>query len=204
MKKLHSAAFYALVAPIITLSAGSALAQQSGAQQERESTTPAAERSSQQSTQQSSQQRTQSTTQSGQQSTQGAQGAQGSQNMQRSAQPGTTAATSSRTANQQSGSSSYLSSAPSNGLHAGQIIGSEVRTSNDENVGPVNDMIIDQNGQVVAIVVGVGGFLGVGEKDVAIGWDAVSRNTTGDMDGLRVNVTRDALRDAPEFRSEDR
>ena len=40
--------------------------------------------------------------------------------------------------------------------------------ANNENIGEINDVLINRNGQVVAVIIGVGGFLGIGEKDVAV------------------------------------
>lgn len=97
----------------------------------------------------------------------------------------------------------YIDSAPVNGMQASDLIGAEVKTTGGENVGPVDDLIIDENGQVVAIVIGVGGFLNMGEKDVAIGWDDVTRTGTSDEPELRINVTRDDLRPAPEYAKQD-
>lgn len=57
----------------------------------------------------------------------------------------------------------YMGSAPANGMQASNLIGAEFKTSSDEDVGSVSDLIIDENGQVAAIVVGVDGFLGMGE-----------------------------------------
>lgn len=94
---------------------------------------------------------------------------------------------------------SYMSSAPANGMQASNLIGADVKTTGDEEVGAVHDLIIDQDGQVVAIVVGVGGFLGMGEKNVAISWDQVTKTGTADAPELRIDQTRDALRSAPEF-----
>ncbi|GAB3095892.1 PRC-barrel domain containing protein [Aestuariicella hydrocarbonica] len=93
----------------------------------------------------------------------------------------------------------YMSSAPANGMQASDLIGTEVKTTGDEDVGPVNDLIINKNGQVVAIVVNVGGFLGMGEEAVAIGWDDVTRSGTSDKPELRIDLTRENLRSAPEF-----
>lgn len=97
----------------------------------------------------------------------------------------------------------YLGSVPANGLQASELIGTKVHTSGDEEVGPVSDLIIDQNGQVVAVIVGVGGFLGMGEKDVAIGWDDVTTSGTADARELRIDVTREELRSAPEFDAQE-
>ena len=97
----------------------------------------------------------------------------------------------------------YISSAPANGTQASNLIGAGVTTTGGENVGPVSDLIIDQHGQIVAIIVGVGGFLGMGEKDVAIGWDDVTRSGTSDEQELQIDVTREDLRPAPEFARHD-
>lgn len=97
----------------------------------------------------------------------------------------------------------FMNAAPANGSQASNLIGAEVKTSNNEDVGAVSDLIIDQKGQVVAVVVGVGGFLGMGEKDVAIGWDDVTRSGTSDDIQLKIKATRDGLMSAPEFKQAD-
>ncbi|MXQ12873.1 PRC-barrel domain-containing protein [Microvirga makkahensis] len=51
---------------------------------------------------------------------------------------------------------------------ASDLIGTRVVSANNESIGDINDVIVDRNGQVMAVVVGVGGFLGIGEKDVAV------------------------------------
>ena len=58
--------------------------------------------------------------------------------------------------------------------------GTDVIGSNNEKIGDVNDVLFDQNGRIVAYVVGVGGFLGIGQKDVALAPAAfqVSRRPT--------------------------
>ncbi|NMT63869.1 hypothetical protein DIT72_09710 [Marinobacter orientalis] len=50
---------------------------------------------------------------------------------------------------------------------------------------------------MVAVVVSVGGFLGMGEKHVAINWDAVKMSGNPDDRDLRVDMTRDELQSAP-------
>jgi len=97
----------------------------------------------------------------------------------------------------------YMDSAPANGMQASNLIGAEVKTTNNEKVGSVSDLIIDDKGQIVGIVVGVGGFLGMGEKDVAIGWDDVTRSGSSDKDELKIKATREELMSAPEFKRAD-
>ena len=57
---------------------------------------------------------------------------------------------------------------------ATKIIGQAVfdsPASDANNLGKINDLVLDQNGQVAAVVIGVGGFLGIGESDVAVNFD---------------------------------
>src|SRR5437764_8543042 len=46
--------------------------------------------------------------------------------------------------------------------------GTDVIGPQDEHIGSVNDMVFDKNGKILGLIVGVGGFLGIGEKNVAI------------------------------------
>jgi hypothetical protein len=81
-------------------------------------------------------------------------------------------------------------------------IGKSVYNTSDENLGDINDMLIGANGQIEGVVLGVGGFLGLGQKNVAVPFDAVTANT--DADGrvkLTANLTKDQLDAAPDFMS---
>jgi sporulation protein YlmC with PRC-barrel domain len=46
--------------------------------------------------------------------------------------------------------------------------GTRVYGANNENIGEINDVLISRSGKVAAVIIGVGGFLGIGEKDVAV------------------------------------
>jgi sporulation protein YlmC with PRC-barrel domain len=61
-----------------------------------------------------------------------------------------------------------MTKADANQVMASKLIGTRVMSANNESIGDINDVIMDRNGQAVAAVVGVGGFLGIGEKDVAV------------------------------------
>jgi sporulation protein YlmC with PRC-barrel domain len=61
---------------------------------------------------------------------------------------------------------------------AGQMLGSDLRGTrvygaNQENIGDISDILLDREGRVVAVIVGVGGFLGIGQKDVAVPYQAL-------------------------------
>jgi sporulation protein YlmC with PRC-barrel domain len=85
---------------------------------------------------------------------------------------------------------------------ASTLIGKGVygSASNDaERIGDVNDVVIAPNGSAEAVIIGVGGFLGIGEKDVAVDFSQVS---WVDRDGERwfvVEATKEELEAAPAF-----
>jgi sporulation protein YlmC with PRC-barrel domain len=56
---------------------------------------------------------------------------------------------------------------------ASQIEGLDVYNQNNEKVGDISEMLIDESGKIQAVVIGVGGFLGIGERDVAVPFDQV-------------------------------
>ncbi len=83
---------------------------------------------------------------------------------------------------------------------ATSYIGSSVFTAANENVGDVNDLIFDDKGMIQAVVIGVGGFLGMGEKDVAMPLNkiTVTRDETNTIK-LTIQASRDDLDKAPAF-----
>jgi sporulation protein YlmC with PRC-barrel domain len=85
-------------------------------------------------------------------------------------------------------------------LSAEDLIGSAVYSPNEESIGEVGDVVFDQGGEIEAVVVDVGGFLGVGEKPVAVQFDAlnVQKDMNGDM-RLMVNATQEQLENAPAY-----
>lgn len=99
--------------------------------------------------------------------------------------------------------SGYLSSTPNTGMQANNLIGAEVRTTGDADVGSVNDLIIDEHGQILAVIVGVDGLLGMSQKDVAIDWGDVKRSITSEEMELRIDVSLDELGSAPAFTTRD-
>jgi sporulation protein YlmC with PRC-barrel domain len=71
-------------------------------------------------------------------------------------------------ANQGGAQGQFMTQMRGQQMMASKLIGTTVVSTNNESIGDVNDVILDRNGQVMAVVVGVGGFLGIGEKDVAV------------------------------------
>lgn len=96
----------------------------------------------------------------------------------------------------------YFSSASAQSMQVRSLLDASVKTAAGEEVGSVKDLIIDENGQVMAVVVGTSGFLGLGEKDVAISWDRINQAGSSMEPELNVELTRDELESAPEFDSQ--
>ena len=88
---------------------------------------------------------------------------------------------------------------------SGQFLGSDywdqpVYGLKDEKIGEVNDFVVDPNtGAISALVLGVGGFLGMGEKNVAVPFMDVKMTTRDSRSWLTVDTTKDALKAAPAF-----
>jgi sporulation protein YlmC with PRC-barrel domain len=54
---------------------------------------------------------------------------------------------------------------------ASKLMGLDVYNEGNEKLGDINELILDKNGKVNAVVIGVGGFLGMGEHDIAVSMD---------------------------------
>lgn len=85
-------------------------------------------------------------------------------------------------------------------VRASKLMGTNVYNLKDENIGEVSDLVIDNGKTIKAVVVSVGGFLGMGERDVAI--SPASIVLSEQRDGsfrLVVNTTKDDLKKATPF-----
>ena len=71
---------------------------------------------------------------------------------------------------------------------------------NENKIGDIKDVLVDKTGKVVALIVAVGGFLGAGEKDVAVPFEAVHPTMKDKKWWLVINTTKDSLRSAPGFK----
>jgi sporulation protein YlmC with PRC-barrel domain len=66
-----------------------------------------------------------------------------------------------------------------------------------DKIGTVDDVILDDSGRATGLIIGVGGFLGAGEKDVAVAFDAVRAEMKDGAWYLTMDTTKDALKSAP-------
>jgi len=80
------------------------------------------------------------------------------------------------------------------------VLGKSVRTKVEEDGGRIIDLLADRSGNVEAAVIEFGGFLGIGTRKIAVEWPALRFETDGKDTNIVVDVTRDQLRVAPEWK----
>ncbi|MCA1370812.1 PRC-barrel domain-containing protein [Bradyrhizobium sp. BRP14] len=101
------------------------------------------------------------------------------------------------------GEATYLTEQAEDQISANTYIGQSVYNPNDESIGEINDLIIKKEGGVAAAVVGVGGFLGIGEKNVAVPFDKIEVTEDAEANTMKLTTTETAesLKAAPEFKT---
>ena len=67
----------------------------------------------------------------------------------------------------------FLSQESPDQWRGSKLVGLAVYGPNNERIGDINEVLVDRSGKVEAVVIGVGGFLGIGEKDVAVSFNQV-------------------------------
>lgn len=99
------------------------------------------------------------------------------------------------------GGAGFMSEQKQNQWLASNLIGASVMGPDNKTIGEINDVVLDQTGTAEAAIVGVGGFLGVGEKDVAVPFKSlqVTRKDDGVLDKVTLSMTRADLEKAPTF-----
>jgi sporulation protein YlmC with PRC-barrel domain len=99
-----------------------------------------------------------------------------------------------------SGGAQFLSKQESNDWLANDFIGKSVVNANNETIGDINDLVTDENGKIVAVLIGTGGFLEMGEKDVAVRFEdlKITRDEDNDV-SIMANLSKDVLASAPDF-----
>ena len=83
-----------------------------------------------------------------------------------------------------------------------KLVGASVYGPDNKSIGSIDDLIVDEKGAIKAAVIGVGGFLGVGQKDVAVPFEALQiqrKQNSSSIDKITVSYTKDQLTNAPKF-----
>jgi sporulation protein YlmC with PRC-barrel domain len=70
----------------------------------------------------------------------------------------------------------------------------------ESKIGDIDDVLVDKSGKITGLIVGVGGFLGVGEKDVIVPFTAVKMSKKNDKWWLTLDETKDSLKSAAGFK----
>ena len=83
------------------------------------------------------------------------------------------------------------------GVRADKLVGANVRNATGDNIGDVESVIIGEDGKVRAVVVSVGGFLGMGERAVALDWQQL--RSVGESGDISVSMTKDELKALPKY-----
>jgi sporulation protein YlmC with PRC-barrel domain len=89
-----------------------------------------------------------------------------------------------------------LTTLPQDAITVSNYYKQNVYDPSDAKIGEISDVLLNKQGKIDAFMVGVGGFLGVGEKDVAVPFDAVHAIQKDGKWYLTMNATKDTLKNA--------
>ena len=98
----------------------------------------------------------------------------------------------------------FLNEQKSDEVLASTIIGQPAVNGQDEGIGEVNDLVTDRSGKILAALIGVGGFLGIGEKDVAVRFEdlKLARDENNNVKVV-LNLSKETLAAAPDYKTLD-
>lgn len=91
--------------------------------------------------------------------------------------------------------------ATSGSVDTKKLIGRNIKNPAGDTVGEIQSVLVDEAGKVKYVVVGVGGFLGIGEKHVALSWDSLTISDNGE--NVVADVTKESLKGLPDYRYAD-
>jgi sporulation protein YlmC with PRC-barrel domain len=107
------------------------------------------------------------------------------------------------TASPSTSSAKFINSQRQDQYLASKFKGTDVIGADDKKIGDVTDILFDKGGKIEAYVVGVGGFLGIGSKEVALAPTAFQAvpgdKSKNESDKLRLSMTKDQLKEAANF-----
>ena len=83
------------------------------------------------------------------------------------------------------------------------ILGRDVRSAANENMGRIVDVIVDREGTVRAAVIDFGGFLGVGSRRIVVDWNALHFGSVANKsDSITLELTKEQVNAAPEYKED--
>jgi sporulation protein YlmC with PRC-barrel domain len=89
-------------------------------------------------------------------------------------------------------------------MAASALLGTKVRNANKESIGKVDEIYVDKDAKITVVVISVGGFLGVGSKDVAVKWSDIAFGQDDTSVVLTTSLTKDALMALPDYTKTER
>jgi len=96
------------------------------------------------------------------------------------------------------------SALPSNSVTVTNWYKQSVYDPKDNKIGEIMDVLVDKSGRISSLIVAVGGFLGAGDKDVAVPFEAVHATTKNNSKWyLVMNATKDSLKNSTGFKYDD-
>src|SRR5690349_8308122 len=84
---------------------------------------------------------------------------------------------------------------------ASKLIGQNIKNANNDTIGKIESVYLDANGKVDSVIVGVGGFLGVGERYARLHWKDLQVSDNGER--VVVNMTKDQLKAKAPYKYKD-
>ena len=83
------------------------------------------------------------------------------------------------------------------------VLGRDVRSAANEDMGHIVDVIVDRAGAVRAAIIDFGGFLGVGSRKIVVDWNALRFGRVADKsDAITLELTKDQVKAAPEYKED--
>lgn len=89
-------------------------------------------------------------------------------------------------------------------MRASELIGTTVRNDAGDSIGDINEVVLSKDGKVAAVVIGVGGFLGIGEREVAVAFESLRLSMDNNQDpAVTLAADKQMLKSAPEWKWSD-
>jgi len=89
-----------------------------------------------------------------------------------------------------------------NATQVDELVGKMVENPDGDNVGDIQSVFIRPDGQIDSVILGVGGFLGIGERDVAVKWSDLKVSADGDE--ITTHMTKEQLKALPQYEYKDK
>lgn len=93
----------------------------------------------------------------------------------------------------------FLTTQAAEEWRANNYIGRQVVNASGEKIGDVNDLLFDRTGRLTTVVIGIGGFLGMGEKAVGMRYESLTYSEKDGQRVIMVPLSKEALLAAPQF-----